>query len=147
MEKNEIYAKLKIDLKKAMNYGFYFQAVFIESAILEDRCRSALKHTKINVEGKNFHQLLNLLKSRPEFAKPVIRKKIPLSLIDDIFRWKDERNKLVHNLTNISYDNSRLEDTVTSGQELVRRLENGVRALSRYYIKQTGGDTVEKTNS
>ena len=147
MEKNEIYAKLKIDLKKAMNYGFYFQAVFIESAILEDRCRSALKHTKINVEGKNFHQLLNLLKSRPEFAKPVIRKKIPLSLIDDIFQWKDERNKLVHNLTNISYDNSRLKDTVINGQELVRRLENGVRSLSRYYIKQTGGDKVEKTNS
>ena len=52
MEKNEIYAKLKIDLKKAMNYGFYFQAVFIESAILEDRCRSALKHTKIKKKSK-----------------------------------------------------------------------------------------------
>lgn len=136
MEKREIYSKLKVDLKKSMCSQFYFQAIFIESAILEDRCRSALRHTKINTDNKTFRQLLNLLKSRPEFVKPVIRKKIPLELIDNICSWKDERNKLVHNLANLPYDDIRLEQTAIDGRELVRKLENGVKSLNRYLDKQ-----------
>ena len=37
-EKQEIYKSIKANLKKAMTSGFYYQAIFIEYAIVEDRC-------------------------------------------------------------------------------------------------------------
>lgn len=64
--------------EKSISLPLFYQAIFIESAILEDRCRSALSHTKINTENKQFRQLLNMLKSRPEFVQPIARKKIPI---------------------------------------------------------------------
>lgn len=145
MEKREVYAKLKVDLKKAISCRFYYQAIFIESAILEDRCRSVLKHTRIDPENKNFHRLLLLLQSRPEFTPPRIRKYLPLSLIEDILNWKKERNTLVHNLANLPYDDDRLEKVALSGRELVYRLENGVKSVNRYFDKQ-GVEANEKAN-
>lgn len=138
MEKRVVYAKLKVDLKKAIACRFFYQAIFIESAILEDRCRSALSHTKINTENKQFRQLLNMLKSRPEFVQPIARKKIPIELINEIFEWKENRNRLVHCLANLPYEDGRLEEIATVGKELVRRLENSVKSLNRYFDKQEG---------
>ena len=47
MEKYDIYKKMKVDLKKAMKAGFYYQAIFIEYAIIEDRCLSLLRHAGV----------------------------------------------------------------------------------------------------
>ena len=37
-EKYETYKKMKADLSKSMKSGFYYEAIFIEYAIMEDRC-------------------------------------------------------------------------------------------------------------
>lgn len=46
-EKYEAYKAMKMNLNKAMKSGFYYQAIFIEYAIIEDRCLSALKHAGV----------------------------------------------------------------------------------------------------
>ena len=47
MQKYEIYKKMHEDLKKSMRARFYYQAIFIEYAIAEDRCRSALIFARV----------------------------------------------------------------------------------------------------
>ena len=51
--KYDTYAKLSVDLRKALHSGFYFQAVFIEYAMFEDRLTSLLKHAGIPYKQKN----------------------------------------------------------------------------------------------
>lgn len=42
MEKYQAYKSMNENLSKAMRSEFYYQAIFIEYAIIEDRCTSAL---------------------------------------------------------------------------------------------------------
>ena len=43
-DKYEAYKAMKVNLSKAMRSGFYYQAIFIEYAIIEDRTVSLLRH-------------------------------------------------------------------------------------------------------
>lgn len=43
-DKNKIYSDLMNKLKKSMSNEFYYEAIFIEFAIFEDRTSSLLKH-------------------------------------------------------------------------------------------------------
>ena len=47
MEKYEVYKSMNENLSKAMRAGFYYQAIFIEYAIIEDRCSSVLRHAGV----------------------------------------------------------------------------------------------------
>lgn len=54
MEKYEIYKSMNENLSKAMKAEFYYQAIFIEYAIIEDRCLSVLKHAGVKyVDSKD----------------------------------------------------------------------------------------------
>ena len=55
MEKYEIYRAMNANLSKAMKAGYYYEAIFIEYAILEDRCTSLLKHAGVMyMDSKGF---------------------------------------------------------------------------------------------
>ena len=45
-EKNLKYRSLNGMLAKALRYEFYYEAIFIEYAIIEDRTSSLLRHAK-----------------------------------------------------------------------------------------------------
>lgn len=45
--KKEKYANLMAKLKKATDNEYYYEAIFLEYAILEDRTDSLLKHANI----------------------------------------------------------------------------------------------------
>lgn len=139
--KQEIYKAMKSNLSKAMKAGFYYQAIFIEYAIIEDRCSSALRHAGVKYiekDGKEIKlsQKLNKLYSNSAFSENYIRKRLSFSLIDEIRIWKKDRDSLIHDLANIPFDYQEVKTIADNGKELVRKLENSVRSINAYIDKQ-----------
>ena len=142
-EKQEIYSSMKKNLSKAFQAGFYYEAIFIEYAIIEDRCASLLKHANIRWVGSNGYELklsakLNKLRSNPKFVLPYVRERLPLDFIDRIDVWKKQRDRLIHNLAKIPYDDDNVMQVAIEGKEIVRILDNKSRSVNRFYDKQKG---------
>lgn len=53
VQKYEIYKSIHESLSKSLKYGFYYEAIFLEYAILEDRLASVLKYAEIPYIDKN----------------------------------------------------------------------------------------------
>ena len=139
--KHNIYKAMKSNLSKAMKAGFYYQAIFIEYAIMEDRCSSVLRHADVKYHdsyGKEIKlsQKLNKLYSHSVFSDKYIRKRLPLTLIDEIRAWKKDRDGLIHDLANIPFDYQGVKTIAESGKEFVRKLENSVRSINTYLDKR-----------
>ncbi|MGO5292920.1 hypothetical protein ACTQ1N_12225 [Porcincola sp. LCP21S3_C12] len=144
IEKYEAYKAMKMNLNKAMKSGFYYQAIFIEYAIIEDRCLSALKHAGVKyVDSKGYEIKLNeklrKMKGNPAFLNDYVRKRITLELIEEIDSWKTDRNQLVHALAKIQYNHESIKQIAERGQLLVDTLDNKVKSVNRYFDKQKSG--------
>ncbi len=142
-EKQEIYSSMKRNLSKAIQAGFYYEAIFIEYAIIEDRCTSLLKHANIRWVESNGNELklstkLNKLRSNPKFVLPYVRKRLPLDFIDRIDSWKKQRDRFIHDLAKIPYDDDNVKQVAMDGNEIVRILDNKSRSVNRFYDKQMG---------
>lgn len=140
MEKYKVYKSMNENLTKAMRSGFYYQAIFIEYAIIEDRCTSVLKHAGVKyLDGKGHEiklsQKLTKMRSNPTFVVPYVRQRITLELLDEITEWKRERDQLIHALAKIPYDHESVKATAIIGQELVKKFSNKVRSVNAYHEK------------
>ena len=140
MEKYEAYRSMMINLSKAMKSGFYYEAIFIEYAIMEDRCTSVLKYAGVKYwDSKGFEikisKKLDKMRSHPAFVLPYVRKRITLELLDQITDWKRERDQLIHALARIHYDPESVQAIAERGQELVRILSNKVKSVNNYHKK------------
>lgn len=76
MEKYATYKTMMENLSKAMRSEFYYQAIFIEYAILEDRATSALKYAHVKYLNRNGQEIaiskkLNKLRDNSAFATPI----------------------------------------------------------------------------
>lgn len=136
IEKYEIYKTLKVQLKKSITSGFFYQAIFIEYAILEDRTNSLLKHAELNTENNKGEDLsisrkLNKLKSCKPFTNPNIRKKLPIDFIEEIVSWKKQRDSLIHELAKIKYDDESVSEVALKGKELINKYDNTVKRLNK----------------
>lgn len=136
-EKQEIYAHMKANLQKAMKAGFYYEAVFIEYAIIEDRCTSLLMHGNLQCTDKNnrpysLDKKLNVLESNKIFNDKRIRKNLSIELINELRLWKTDRNKLIHALARTKYDSESLREFAQRGQALANILDNKVKSINRY---------------
>lgn len=82
MEKYEAYRSMMVNLTKALKSGFYYEAIFIEYAIIEDRCLSVLLSAGVKVLDKRGNVIklstkLNKLRTHKAFVVPFMRKKLP----------------------------------------------------------------------
>lgn len=144
MEKCEVYKSMNESLTKAMRSGFYYQAIFIEYAIIEDRCASVLKYAGIKYLDKkgrdiSISQKLKEMRNNAVFQVPYVRQRITLELLDEITVWKNKRDDLIHHLAETPYDHESIRDTAITGQELVKKLSNKVRSVNAYHEKQRMG--------
>ena len=140
IEKYEAYKAMKTNLKKAMNAGFYYQAIFIEYAIIEDRCLSVLKHAGVKYLDSQGHEIklaekLRKIERNPAFLNDYVRKRITKELIDEIHLWKTERNQLVHALAKVPYNHESIKEVAERGQVLTNMLDNKVRSVNLYFDK------------
>ena len=124
MEKYGNYKEQMGRLKKAMDNHFLLEALFIEYAIMEDRCESILRHSgAFNSERhKTINGKLNRIAELARNKKSLIRKYISDELIEEIKGWKEERNRLIHALMKQSLTSEELEQIAADGQQLVKTL-------------------------
>lgn len=141
MEKYEIYKSMNDNLSKAMRSGFYYQAIFIEYAILEDRCSSVLKYAGVKYQGKEGKDIkisakLRKIADNPTFHVPYVRKRLPFELIMQLTEWKCDRDNLIHALAKIPYDHDSVKEIAERGQKLIRLFDTRVQSVNRYYKKK-----------
>lgn len=124
MEKYGNYKEQMGRLKKAMDNHFLLETLFIEYAIMEDRCESLLRHSGVfNPERHDtINKKLNRIADLARNKKSLIRKYISDELIEAIKGWKDERNRLIHALMKQSLTSEELEQIAAQGQQLVKTL-------------------------
>lgn len=124
MDKYGNYKEQMGRLKKAMDNHFQLEALFIEYAIMEDRCESLLRHSGVfNPERhKTINSKLNRIADLARNKKSLIRKYISDELIEEIKVWKEERNRLIHALMKQSLTSGELEQLATQGQTIVKIL-------------------------
>ena len=102
-QKNERYKDLMSKLKKAMNNEFYYEAIFIEYAILEDR------------------------------TDKYVTKNINSDLINSLHSWKNKRNDLIHDLIKTKYNNIDIKNIALEGFELVKKLNNKSTLVNQHF--------------
>ena len=139
-KKKEKYAILMEKLKKATDNEYYYEAIFLEYAILEDRMESLLKHAKLKYkenDGKAYKLIkkINKIKSSSEFKDKYIQKHITNELIDNIVEWKRNRDKLMHNCVELEYENNQIKDVALYGECLIKKLNNKTKLVNNYLDK------------
>lgn len=124
MEKYGNYKEQMGRLKKAMDNHFLLEALFIEYAIMEDRCESILRHRGVFNPEKHdtINKKLNRIAELVRNKKSLIRKYISDELIEEIKGWKEERNRLIHALMKQSLTSEELEQLAMQGQQIVKTL-------------------------
>ena len=143
MESNKLkqatYAERKVQLKKAMNSGFYFEAIFLEYAIMEDRTESVLRHEgSIKLTNKHdkpltLAQKTNKIRGCKPFEDAKVRKHLSLDLLTALDEWRDKRNILVHVLMKNQTVTTELQAIAEEGKKLVRLLDNAVKQVNKYF--------------
>ncbi|MBQ0040814.1 MAG: hypothetical protein KBS56_02155 [Clostridiales bacterium] len=132
--KQDTYAILISKLNKAIKNEFWFEACLIEYAIIEDRTSSILDKARVcenaYSDSKLLGKKLNSIEYQIEKGHPIISKKVDLKLIQDIKKWKDERNDLVHRACTM-FDEEKAKNISVHGKELVRKLINDSAKVSR----------------
>jgi hypothetical protein len=100
-----------------------------------------LKHANVSCVDSRGYELklsskLNKLRGNPKFIVPYVRKRIPLDFIDRIDLWKKQRDKFIHGLAKIPYDDENVMQVATAGNEIVRILDNKSKSINKFYDKQ-----------
>ena len=136
-KKNQTYRELMEDLKLAVEKEFYYEAIFIEYAIFEDRTESLIRHSKIehNLSDKEFtlHNKIKVMKYSSEFKSFYCNKHEILKLLIDVDNWRDKRNKLIHDLVNTELTYDDIKKIAINGYELVNKLNNKSTLVNDYF--------------
>lgn len=135
-EKRDRYAELNEILDRAIEQEFYYEAIFIEHAILEDRVISLFKHADLRMPFK-LGEKIGMLKSYKIFKDEYISKHIDMELLEQIDNWKDKRNKLVHGLVESTYGTEVVKQVALEGKTLIRKFASKTTLVTRYLDKQT----------
>lgn len=139
-QKNLKYADLMDKLKKSINNEFYYEAIFIEYAIFEDRTESLLKHAKykiIDIDGRNFslQNKLNKIMNNTKFQDKYVKKHITNELLFKLDNWRKKRNKMIHDLIKCEYTNDDIKKIALEGYELTKKLNSKSTLVTKYFDK------------
>ena len=132
MEKHARYRSQFERLDLAMENKFYLEAIFIEYAILEDKAWSALKHAEYDGCEKTdgLERKLDSVKALRK-STDLAAKYFSPQLIGDVKCWKNDRNKLVHNLMETELDTRKLRGLAVRGRKLVDTFGSKVSQFNR----------------
>lgn len=134
-EKRSKYANLMYKLKKATDYEFYYEAIFIEYAILEDRTESLLRHSKTKIPDKLCRKLEKIEHKYVNTNDKYLNKHLTLELLDEIRTFKNSRDKLIHNLVECPYDDEKIKNTAIYGEALVKKVNSKFKLINNYFDK------------
>lgn len=135
-EKRDRYALLNESLDKALENEFYYEAIFIEHAILEDRIESLLRHAKIEYPSKTLlGAKMTYIESDKKFKDEYVLKHIDNELMKEIRDWKKLRNDLVHDLVNCPYGDEDVKNVALVGKNVIRRFAGKTTLVNKHFDK------------
>ena len=142
----ENYRELFGKLKRAVAGKFYYEAIFIEYAIMEDRTESILRHgdhweAYLKWRGKNrpsIESKINKIKNYASDRKDLSHRYFSDSLLDDIRLWKEQRNALIHVLLKQGLDQEELAQIALTGKKLADQLRNRTGNYTRALERRSG---------
>ena len=108
-------------LTRALKSEFYYEAIFIEYAIIEDRTDSILRHANVTIDKPTLNNKIKAIKINRVFKNEYVTKHLSLDLLDSIKQWKNKRNALIHDLINLSYSNEDIKKIALEGQQIVKK--------------------------
>ena len=130
-------------LKRAMDNGFYLEAIFIEYAILEDRTEAVLRYEGNTINGERYvtiNRKLNKIRKLSSGQKTLINRYFSPELIDEIIVWKDKRNPMIHAMMKQHLTTEGLRELAEEGLQLVKTMNrlstNYKRAVERQKSKE-----------
>lgn len=138
--KYENYREQSKRLSRALRSEFYFEAILIEYAIIEDRITSALTHANAfsPKQQKTLNTKLNKLEKLCEKSGGIAKRYFAPKLIEQLRAWKDRRNTLVHELMRTNLEPGDLEGVAREGKELVKAIKSKVGSFNRAVDKAGG---------
>ncbi|MCR5235246.1 MAG: hypothetical protein K6E53_15285 [Lachnospiraceae bacterium] len=140
-EKHDNYTFLMRRLSRAIKSGFLLEAVLIEGSIIEDRVESFLRTAgKFNPERHStLDRKLSRLTELQRNKKDIVRKYVTEALLNSIYRWKEDRNAIIHALTKRNYTEEEIASIVEQGQNIVKALNSKSTSYRRMMEKGQKG--------
>lgn len=131
-ERYELYKAAFEWLKKAVNEGFYLEAVSLEESLITDRLESYL--TWLTGKDFSFKTLGPLQNAIKQYEQDIALRTL---VLDDLNQWRRARNKATHEMVKIEQgkrvswsDRMQMNQaTAEAGLELVRRIDQQTRKL------------------
>lgn len=141
LEKRDKYAQLMKKLEDATNNEYYYEAIFIEYAIFEERTRAMFEHAQVSYKNKNdkeysIDKKLRTIKTNKYFQDEYIKKHITEELIDKIIEWKNQRNNLMHDIIKSNYDNEEVKNLSLQGECLAKKINSKSQLVNNYLDKK-----------
>ena len=142
IDKYHNYRQLHSKLNRALKNEFYFEAIFIEYAIVEDRATSLLvRLEKFNPNKHNMiSKKLTAINYLVELKKCILSKYITKELIAEIKNWINARNRLIHALPNIEYSDEQIQEIAIEGQRLCKIFSNKVGLHKKFLLRKQRTD-------
>ncbi len=138
MQKHFNYKEQFKRLKKAIDNKFYLEAIFIEYAIIEDRAESILRYENNEIKSDSFVSIdrkLKRISKLSENKKSLPHRYFSDGIINEILKWKENRNKMIHALMKQHLTTQVLEEIAMTGEiltkEICKRSTNYKRAVER----------------
>ena len=134
-KKQAKYAELMERLGRALQEEFYYEAIFIEFAVFEDRTSSLLRHAGISTldedgQEMGLHSKIKLIKRHSMFRNDYVEKHELFSILDDVDTWRRTRNDLMHALADEESSIDDVRKFAVLGDILVTRLNNKSRLIN-----------------
>ena len=148
MQKHKNYRDNFTKLKRALELEFYYEAIFIEYSIIEDRTESILRHAdkweaylKKHRRGNPLREptiesKIKYINGQLESGNKLLIKYFSTDILTQILEWKEDRNKLIHALLNQSLTDEDLAQIAFRGDALTKDLRNRATAYSRAIQRQ-----------
>ena len=136
-QKYENYRAQMGRLTHAIKEHFFLEAMFIEYAIMEDRCESILAHAGVFNHEK--HVTITRKVRRLEAlcqSNEIARKYFSQELLESILVWKEKRNHFIHALMKQTFTGKELEAFVMEGQTIIKTLSSKSTSFKRVLERQ-----------
>lgn len=137
MQKYANYKEQMERLNRAMKEHFFLEAMFIEYAVMEDRCESTLTHAGVFRPDRHFTIVRKLRRIEALTQSNATAKRyFSQDLIDRLLAWKDKRNAFIHALMKQTFTGEELEGIVHEGLTLTKTLCSRAQATKeRWNVK------------
>ncbi len=118
-------------INKAIDKGFYLEAITIQESIITDRLISHLKGI-----GENFRDKNGKEKEAPSFSELINRAKSKDkdNLFIDLDEWRKKRNKAIHRIVRIRVDN--IENFLQEAKECAEGGKKLAREITGWHKKE-----------